>query len=189
MPRGGWAGRVAGAAGPVLAVLCIVGLDLVMSARHRSVVVTGLLDEPAHLLTAWLALVAVGATSPRVWPWVLAGAVAIDVDHLPMYLWNEPLNADGGRPITHSLTTVLVLLAVALGARRVRTAAVGIAAGVLLHLVRDVATGPGVSLLWPLRDTNLSVPYWAYLAVVGLLAGAAVLRQWRRADVRRLREG
>ena len=156
-----------------------------MSARQWPVVVTGLLDEPAHLLTAWLGLAAVGAMSSRfwpwisrIWPWTLAGAVVIDVDHLPLYLWDEPLHAAGGRPVSHSLTTIVVLLAVALAARRLRAAAVGLAAGVFMHLVRDVATGPGVPLLWPLLDVNVLVPYRAYLAVLTVLAGAAAVSQW-----------
>jgi inner membrane protein len=186
--RVGWAGPVAGASVPLLVLLCVVGLDLAMSARQWPVIVTGLLDEPAHLLTAWLGLAAVGALSSRVWPWTLVGAVAIDVDHLLLYLWNEPLHAAGGRPASHSLTTIAVLLAIALAARRFRTAAVGLAAGVFLHLVRDVATGPGVPLLWPLLDVNVLVPYWAYLAVLTVLAGAAACRSASASRNRRLRQ-
>ncbi len=106
----------------------------------------GLLDEPGHLLTAWLFL----AASPRArrrldLRWVLLGAVAIDVDHLPLYLWAALASSPGGRPVTHSLITVLVLLVVVAAlSRRLSTAATGVAVGVLLHFVRDVATGPGL---------------------------------------------
>jgi inner membrane protein len=38
----------------VAAVVTILVLDAVASARQWPLVVQGLLDEPAHLLTAWL---------------------------------------------------------------------------------------------------------------------------------------
>ncbi len=137
----------------------------------------GVLDEPAHLLTAWLVL---RALRPRLgdWPvarWALAGAVLIDVDHLPLYLTGGEFAVDGGRPPTHSL--VLALLLTLGGVRRTwRGAALGLALGVVLHVARDLATGPGVPLLWPVGAGNWSVPYPAYLAAVCSLSLLAVLR-------------
>ena len=67
--------------------LCLILLvDGAQGAKAWPVPVMGLLDESAHLITAALVL----GSAPRavvrsVWPWVLIGAVAIDVDHLPLY--------------------------------------------------------------------------------------------------------
>ena len=172
---------------PVLALAAVCALDAVQAARSWPVPVVGLLDEPAHLLTAWLALAAIGCGTRAVAPWVLVGAVAVDVDHIPLYLWSGPVAHPGSRPVTHSALTVVVLLALAAGTRsRTRTALAGSAAGVVLHLVRDVAGGPGIPLLWPLDGSDVRLPYGAYLAVLVLATGVAVLqaaRQRRRSHM------
>jgi inner membrane protein len=168
---------------PVAALVAICAVDAVLAARSWSVPVTGLLDEPAHLLTAWLVLAALGLAglggrpSP-VLPWALVGSVALDVDHIPLYLWSEPVAAPGSRPVTHSAVTVAVLLLLAVLRTRARTAALGLAAGVALHLVRDVVSGPGIPLLWPLSPANAELPYAVYLAVLLLAAALAVRRAW-----------
>jgi inner membrane protein len=166
--------RIAGAVAGIAAV------DVVRTARRWPVPVAAALDWPAHLATAALVL----AAGPR-WPdpgtaaWALAGSVAIDVDHVPLYVGLERVVAvgPGGRPVTHSPATAVALLA---GARltggRARTALAGLSAGVLLHFVRDVATGPGLPLLWPFSDRNSRIPYAAYLAPVAAAAlGRAIL--------------
>jgi inner membrane protein len=149
----------------------------VHGVREWPVPVVGLLDEPAHLATAWLALAALAPLrTPRgFWPAALVASVAIDVDHVPLYLTDGAFAVDGGRPPVHSLTVVLVLAALA-GVARGQWL-LGAAAGMLLHLVRDLATGPGVPLLWPLADSSVRVPYWAYAVVVLVLAVVA----WHRA--------
>jgi inner membrane protein len=182
-------GRTGRVLAPVLGLAAVCALDAVQAARAWPVPVVGLLDEPAHVLTAWLALAALGLAGLRgapapLLPWVLIGSVALDADHVPLYLWGEPVAHQGSRPVTHAAVTVVVLLlAAALSRSRLRTAAVGLAAGVALHLVRDVATGPGVPLLWPLDATDVRVPYAAYLAVVALAAAVAALRALRRSGV------
>jgi inner membrane protein len=152
--------------------------------------VVGLLDEPGHLLTAWLFL----AASPRArrrldLRWVLLGAVAIDIDHLPLYLWGALSSSPGGRPVTHSLITVLVLLVVAALSRRLRTAATGVAVGVLLHFVRDVATGPGLLLAWPLCSGSALLPYGLYIGVVTAATALAVARRVHASASRSPRSG
>src|SRR4051812_25317841 len=127
VPPGGRSRRIVDAVASVLAVLCIVGLDRIAAARSWPIPVAGLLDEPAHLLTAWLVLIAVTGARTRSWPWVLLGVVAIDVDHIPLYLWGGPVADGGGRPVTHSLLTVLVLLAVAIAIPRGRAVSGGLA--------------------------------------------------------------
>jgi inner membrane protein len=177
VPPGSRSRRIVAAVASVLAVLCIVGLDRIAAARSWPIPVIGLLDEPAHLLTAWLVLNAVTRARTRSWPWVLLGVVAIDVDHVPLYLLGGPIAVGGGRPVTHSLITVLVLLVVAVAVRRARAATGGLAAGVLLHLLRDVATGPGVPVWWPVQPDSVLLPYRLYLFVLVALAAAAVAQQ------------
>ncbi|SNR77188.1 metal-dependent hydrolase [Blastococcus mobilis] len=167
--------------GPVAAVAVICALDAVQAARSWAVPVVGVLDEPAHLLTAWVLLAALPFGRPRGWlPWALAGSVLIDVDHLPLYLGSADVAAAGGRPFSHSSATLAVLALIAGGARgRARIALLGLATGVTLHLVRDLATGPGVPLFWPLRQTSVEVPYGAYLVVLVAAAALAAARRHR----------
>jgi inner membrane protein len=162
----------------------VLVLDLALRHVH-GVAATGVLDEPAHLSTAGLALLAC-----RPWNWlsrhraesavVLAASVLIDLDHVPLYA-GVPHIASGGRPYSHSLTTVALLLVVALAlpAGRRRWPAAG-ATGVALHLVRDLATGPGVTLFWPISSADVLVPYWVYAVVCVGLAAAATVRMRRR---------
>jgi inner membrane protein len=164
--------RVAVAGG---AVVAIGALDLVRGAANWPVVVVGLLDEPAHVLTAYLLLLAMGRPLvPGRWDaWALAGAVLIDVDHLPLFLGCPGCGVAGGRPPTHSLALVLVLLCAGLAVRRA-AALRYLAVGVLLHFVRDLVTGPGVPLLWPLGSSVL-LPYAGYTALLCLAAAACAL--------------
>jgi inner membrane protein len=156
-----------------------LGLILLVDGAQRAkawpIPVLGLLDEPAHLITAALVLGTVPRTVVRpVWPWVLIGAVAIDVDHLPLYLGVSGFTVDGGRPPSHSLAMVLLLL---VGAARpaLRKPLLGLAGGVLLHILRDMATGPGVPLLWPLPESIL-VPYPVYVALMVLSTVGTTIR-------------
>lgn len=149
-------------------------LDLVRGSRPWPTVVVGLLDEPAHLATTVLVLSAVARTAgSRLWAWALVGSVLIDLDHVPFHLGWDPIVSPVGRPVTHSLIVVAALLACA-GARRWRTAALGLALGVVSHLLRDLATGPGVPLVWPLSDTGVAVPYAVYWSVLVLAALVAL---------------
>lgn len=165
---------------PPVAFAGVLGLDVLARARHLPLLVKALLDEPAHLMTAGLLLAALPVRPGRWWCWALVGSVAIDVDHVPLYTV-APHFVAGGRPPTHSLLTVLVLLVVALvlpSGRRL----VGLAVGVVLHLVRDLATGPGVALWWPVSHSGVRVPYDDYvvlLAVATLLATARAVRAGR----------
>jgi inner membrane protein len=161
---------------PPFALAVVVGLDVVRSSRPWSVPVSGFLDEPGHLLTAWIVLLAVRPRWDRVGRWALIGAVAIDVDHIPLVLWGVPVSAEGGRPISHSLLTVLVVAGIAVAAARWRAAAGGLALGLLLHFVRDVATSTGLPLFWPALDTNVLLPYWAYLLALSAATALAVVR-------------
>jgi inner membrane protein len=164
-------------------------LDAVQQARPWPVPVLGLLDEPAHVATAWLGL---AALAPRVMPrrtwWVaLAASVIIDVDHVPLYLTGGAFAVDGGRPPTHCLLTVSALLLLGATGSTSRWA-LGAAAGVLLHLLRDLATGPGVPLLWPYIEASARIPHAVYVAVLVALAVLAATRRPAAATVRTARD-
>lgn len=172
---------------PVLLLGVIAAMDRALQQRGLGVLATGLLDEPAHAATATLTLLT-GAG----WPSLrrhrsfalsaIAAAMAIDVDHLPIYL-GFPQFAELGRPVTHSLTTAAVLaLAWLISGRRWPIVA-GAAVGVLLHFVRDVFTGPGVPLYWPLSDSIERLPYrdywWLMVSLTALATLRALVEIWR----------
>lgn len=134
----------------------------------------GPLDWTGHLATSAIGLLLaarLGLALPRARVLtVLAASVAIDVDHLPLYA-GLPVEGAGGRPFTHGLWLPALLLVAAALAPRVRAVLGAVVAGLLLHLLRDTATGPGLPWLWPAGGA-LVVPYPVY---VGLLAVAALV--------------
>jgi inner membrane protein len=161
----------------------IAALDLVRTSRRWPVPVLAALDWPAHLTTAALLL---GALPRRLHPevagWALVGSVAIDLDHIPLYLgFRSVITEKDGRPVTHSLTSTAALLGAAIPARgRRRRVLAGLGIGTLLHFARDLGTGPGVPLFWPLRHGNVRVPYGPHLATIALAAALPVLRRGPR---------
>lgn len=180
---------------PALAALAIVVLDRVIAAINPGVAELAPLDWSAHLLTAALVLVAVvgprRCAGARLWfAAAMVGAVLIDADHIPLYAGVESISV-GGRPFTHSLSTAAVLavitVAVPRTAPRTRIVVLGLATGVIAHLIRDAATGPGVPLWWPWSDSVVLLPHSWYAAAVGCLAVIATVRIWaatrRRAGV------
>src|SRR4051794_15431666 len=179
--RGGVTARRSGlAAQPaVLLVGLILFLDLAWSVISSSTAPSefGLFDEPAHLGVALLLLMvlAVGLgrrLSPAFIAAALIASVAIDLDHIPGYLGWDALVGTAPRPHTHSLLTPAVLVLVAaLTHGRARQIAAGTAFGVCAHFFRDLATGPGVPLFWPIWTGTIRVPY--VLFVVGLAFAAA----------------
>jgi inner membrane protein len=158
---------------PLAALGGIVVVDLILARRPWPLLLDGTLDEVGHLLTAALLLAVLPRSARgRLWPWALLGAVAIDVDHIPLYTFAPEFDV-GGRPPTHSLLTVLILALVAAVIPAVRIPFAGLAIGVCLHFVRDVATGPGVPLFWPAEGGAVRLPYAAYLVVMAAAAGVA----------------
>jgi inner membrane protein len=151
----------------------------------------GLVDEPAHLATCALALLALAFVgmplSRRFAVAALAASTAIDLDHLPHYLGSHLLMGPSlPRPYTHSLLLVCLLLAVAAALRSdARGVALGLSFGVAAHLFRDLATGPGVSLFWPLSAAAVTIPYAVYAAALLATAVAIVAKARRRRPRRR----
>ncbi len=163
---------------PAAALAGVLLLDLVRTARDWPLPVLGVLDEPAHLLTAWLVLATFSArtTALRLLPWVLAGAVLLDLDHVPVFLGLDVSATPSGRPVTHSLVTVAALLVAAAAVRRWRLPLTGLAVGTATQLLRDLCTGPGVPLFWPL-GADVRLDYLAYVLVLTALVAAGTLRR------------
>lgn len=173
----------AAAAAPWLLVALIRGLDRADSDGMSRLEV-GARDEPAHLATSLLVLLALlGPARMRRHPvettTMCASSVLIDVDHVPLYVdFPVDVAVAGGRPFTHSLSTVAALGGLA-GALRWRRRLLACAsAGVGLHFVRDIATGPGLPLWWPWEQRNRSLPYQVYSRTLLALATVGSVRIW-----------
>src|SRR5579859_2652909 len=173
MGPGGW-GRIRTRAGPVL----LAGVALVFDAMDRRVpfglLSTGLLDEVAHLATAALDLMVLACLvdAPcRFYVAALVASVAIDLDHVPLYL--GLLGDEGQRPVTHSLATVVAFAVAAMVSRRHRAVLAGVVTGLLLHFARDIAEGPpGVRLLWPVQGQAWIASGWWFLAMIAVFTAA-----------------
>jgi len=165
------------------AMLALVAADdAVISRTHLPVPLLAPTDWSGHLATTGIALLAVGPRDlrrhARTLGIVAAASIAIDIDHAPLYL-HLVSGVDGGRPVTHSLLTPAVLAGLGLAWRRRRTELLAAAAGVCLHFVRDVATGPGLSLLAPLRDAPTPLPWSTYAVTLAVLVAFVALRDRR----------
>jgi len=161
---------------PALALLLVA--DALLANHDFSRPDEALLDEPAHLATAFLLLAALPV--PRSRPFVLGaalGAIGIDSDHVPGEFGWDIITRGTGRPVTHSLATcaAFLLFSRALPAPG-RTVIVGAVCGILAHFARDLGTG-GLPLLWPVSKRRVRVPYAAYLAILGVAGGGV----WWRA--------
>jgi inner membrane protein len=176
-------------------LVAVVAADDAFIARvDLPVPLLGPADWVGHLATTGVALLAM---APRPWrrharmlATVAVASVAIDVDHIPLYL-HLVSGVDGGRPVTHSLVTPALLVAAGLAWPRRRRLLLAAAAGVGLHFVRDIATGPGLSLLAPFSDARTLLPWASYAAVLVALVAVVALRDLRTrvAPVLRLVDG
>ncbi len=161
----------------------VLGLDLFWGVVEGSTghLAYGLVDEPAHLATcavALLALLALGSQLPaRFVVAALIASVAIDLDHIPGYLGWDWMAGSLARPYSHSLLLVAVFAGLALLSRnrKLRLASLGLAFGVSMHLLRDLATGPGVPLAWPVSSEIVSTPYAVFAGSLALMIGAAAI--------------
>jgi inner membrane protein len=157
----------------------VFGLDLLWSRIGVSSgsLAYALADVPGHLATCAIALVAFVRVVDS-WPPVrsataaLVACIAIDVDHIPGYLGSHLLAGTLPRPYGHSVLWVAALVTLGLAARRrdVREISLGIAFGLSAHLLRDLATGPGVPLVWPISGAVVTLPYAVFAAVLALAA-------------------
>ena len=160
----------AGALG--LAVVLVV--DGLLLPLHPRRLITGVVDEAAHLGTGLAVLAAWPRADADFARGLAAGSVLIDADHLPELWRSRRLRPRGLRPYPHSLTTAAFFL---WRGRNSRTA-LGAGVGLLGHLTRDLGTGiSGVALMWPLSKRSYSVPYAVYAALLGVLAWVGAQRR------------
>ena len=147
----------------------------------------GARDEPAHLATSLLVLLALAGPQRLLdhrteTATACASSMLIDIDHVPLFITIPGLpdiSVDEGRPFTHSLSTIAALAALA-GAWRYRRAPLAAAAtGVGLHFVRDIATGHGLPVWWPFEHKNRLLPYRWYGRLLLVLAAVGSVRTWR----------
>ena len=161
--------------------LLLAGVALAFDAADRripfGVWTTGPVDEVAHLATAALGLLVLARfidAPRRFYVAALIASVAIDADHIPLYL--GLLGNQAQRPVTHSLSTVAVFVAAAAASRRHRAALAGVATGLVLHFARDIAEGyPGVRVFWPLQDTSWMVSYRWFLGMIVVFTAARLV--------------
>jgi hypothetical protein len=177
-------GPVRSWAGPLLLAAAVLAFDAADRRIPFGVWTTGPVDEVAHLSTATLGLLILARfidAPRRFYVAALIASVAIDADHIPLYLG---LLGNQARPVTHSLSTVAVFAAAAAVSRRHRAVLAGMATGLVLHFARDIAEGyPGVRVFWPLQDTSWMVGYRWFLGLIVVftvarlaLAGASLPR-------------
>ena len=153
-----------------LAIGCVATIAVADHVIHRRTprwLTIGLYDEPAHLATAALFLLNAPPQSRHTAVAFLAGSLLIDADHLPLALADERPTEDDPRPPTH---TLLIPAALAVAGQR------ALAAGICAHYARDLVSGPGVPLMWPLTRRDLRLPYPLYALGVAAL-GMRALRE------------
>jgi inner membrane protein len=174
--------------GPLLLATVALAFD---AARRRipfGVWTTGPVDEVAHLCTAALGLLVLGrlVDAPRrFYVAALIASVAIDLDHIPLYL--GLLGNYAQRPVTHSLATVVVFSVAAAASRRHRAELSGAATGLVLHFARDIAEGsPGLRVVWPLLDRSWIVSYAWFVGMIVIFTAALLLLVNARLPHRRI---
>jgi membrane-bound metal-dependent hydrolase YbcI (DUF457 family) len=149
----------------------LAGMALAFDATDRrvsySILAAGALDEPAHLATGALGLLALSCFIDAPRRFYVAGliaSVAIDLDHIPQFFG---VGNQYQRPVTHSLATVAVVVVATAVSRRHRAVLAGTATGLLLHFARDIAEGPpGVRMLWPFSNTAWTASFRWFLGMI-----------------------
>jgi inner membrane protein len=164
-------------AGPLLLAAVALAFDAADRRIPFGVWTTGPVDEVAHLSTAALGLLVLArfiAAPRRCYVAALIASVAIDADHIPLYL--GLLGNQAQRPVTHSLSTVAVFVLAAAASRRHRAVLAGVATGLVLHFARDIAEGyPGVRVFWPLQDTSWMAGYRWFLGMIVVFTAARLV--------------
>jgi hypothetical protein len=164
-------------AGPLLLAAAALAFDAADRGIPFGVWTTGPVDEVAHLSTAALGLLVLARfihAPRRFYIAALIASIAIDVDHIPLYL--GLLGNQAQRPVTHSLSTVAVFVAAAAASRRHRAMLAGVATGLVLHFARDIAEGyPGVRVFWPLQATSLMLSSQWFLGIIVVFTAARLV--------------
>lgn len=148
--------------------------DALSPGPDAALLTTAVLDEVAHLATGALLVLVLRPSSRHRAVAILVASVAIDVDHVPAQLGWNGLTEGTPRPYTHALWLPLLAYGCSLTARgRTAVLLAGASLGMLGHLWRDLCTGPGAALIWPLSHVDVSLSYWPYGVSIAALAAAA----------------
>jgi inner membrane protein len=161
----------------------IATVDAVRRQGPLSLLFDGVTDEVAHLATASIGVLALFDPAGlrrhgRLVVAALVASVVIDLDHIPLYMGLPHISAEG-RPYSHSLITVALLLALSRAWKGRGVVLRGAALGVVLHLLRDAATGPGLPIVSCHGLADLRMPYTWYAAALTVLAAIAMKRRLR----------
>jgi hypothetical protein len=165
----------------IVAVLGIAANDRFLRHGEGHFLYDALTDEPAHAVTALLAVGAVAAWHrawriPAIWIAAMLGGTAIDLDHVPDFLGWHYLSTGTERPHTHALPTLVLLLGITLCQRGPRRQVLLAATlGLASHFVRDLVEGSTLSLLWPVTSRGFSAPYGGYVAVLIACVGVIIV--------------
>jgi inner membrane protein len=171
----------------LVAAAVLFGLADYGDTQAHTTVLIGLCDETAHVLTTLLVLWAIGGVLyDRLLIPAIVASVAIDLDHIPAELGDDFWTRGTPRPYTHSLATIVVVLAVAAVWRRRREVLIAVAVGLAIHFWRDMAEpGSGVALMWPLSDASWSLSQLSYLIVMAGAVAFGLARSLRLVERRR----
>jgi inner membrane protein len=157
-------------------VVVVLAVQPVLMGRldvEDQFVAFGFVDWLGHLATG-VVLIALLRPPRAVAAGILVGSVILDLDHLPLEFGTDLLTAGTPRPYTHSLASVVAMLLLA-GVTRAPVL-LGMAIGFAGHLLRDVGTGGGVPLLWPLSHDATATRFGVYVAILAALALLSVVR-------------
>src|SRR5690606_31206736 len=136
---------------PALAI--VMGIDLRIRGAEE-ILVHGIADEIAHLLTAIIMLSAVHAVGMRVnWVAVAMGAVGPDIEYAVRFFDVAEGFGDGSRGIMHTLVPGSALVVLGLFfwpvSAPLRIFCISLGLALLSHVIRDSATS-AIPLLWPM---------------------------------------
>ncbi len=154
-----------------IVTIVLAAADWGYTLAGDSFVPGGPLDETAHLMTTLLILWALGPRiCKRFMVPALIASIVIDADHMPGQVGASWLTAATPRPYSHSLLTIVIVLALAALWRARRDLVLGVAIGLALHFFRDLAEGDaGVSLLWPVSYHSFQYPHGVYVAIMAVV--------------------
>lgn len=161
----------------------ILGIDHWLLGGPHSLLATGIADETAHLTTMVVLLLAVSTLRNASFiVGCLVGSVAIDLDHIPLFLGSNLLTEQTNRPLTHGGLTIAVVLAMsAIASGPWRSLGLGVAVGLAAHFLRDMATSTaGVPLLWPMSTTGYMAPYPLYAATLAIAIAWGAVTAWHK---------
>lgn len=155
---------------PAMAV--IMGVDLRIRGSER-ILIHGIADEVAHVLTALVVFAAIRALGfPVNWVMAAFGAVVCDADYLLMWDHLMPQVGDSSRGVLHTVGPALALVLLGLVFPPGRVFFVSLGIGMLTHIMRDSATA-ATAPIWPISMHVYHLRYSLYLAVLAMFTAVA----------------